>query len=38
LARFGDDQLAEFAHLLRLFTEALQDDVTGGNRLKAVGG
>jgi MarR family transcriptional regulator, organic hydroperoxide resistance regulator len=37
LARFGDGQLAEFAHLLRLFIQALHDDLAGGDQ-KAVGG
>jgi|HigsolmetaAR201D_1030396.scaffolds.fasta_scaffold05661_3 DNA-binding MarR family transcriptional regulator len=37
LSRFTDEQLANFANLLRLFTDALQEDLTGGNRLKAVG-
>ena len=38
LARFGDEQLAEFAHLLRLFTQALRDDLDSGDRHKVVGG
>jgi DNA-binding MarR family transcriptional regulator len=38
LARFGDDQLAELARLLHLFTQGLRDDLDGGNRHKAVGG